>query len=562
MVSTPSPAPADQLAFDLDAERRTLVAALAPAVRTLVTSQVATGPDAGGFDPNGVGFACGRHAGFSLPLLVAALPHAADVGVTEADLLYAIRAAATFLLRRQDSEGRLDLSGLYSPNEVGFTLPALVSSIERLERRGDATDIVRDLDTFVQRGAEAVLNGAAYTANHRWAAACAPLAAALARRDDPRYHAAIAAYLADGIDCDEQGCWYEERSPNYNGVANLGLMVLADRLGRSDLLAHVVASGNFVLAMRQPNGEQDSSFSFRQDRGAFGRSLLAYPIARRCAQLSGDGRFTTVCQDILARGGEVHHLAPVLFECEDHPAPLPAPLPLYDDSDIAVPSIALHRRRRGMTALTLSADPGGHYFDTVRDQWGGAKRNDDWFHLHHHDLVIQSLHLAGANMQNVQPGTVRVDGDDAWRLDADQPGWTHSLNFRPGSPTHRMRWDWRTQIAVAWQGDRITLAFDSTTPHSLYAVLRWWVRPGTTVCEGDGASRQLAAGESLALAGGMPVRLAAGRGTATVTGLPPAEHRIGLRHAPAIPSGLLTTCASIWLGVRFPVALRLALQLH
>jgi len=67
-----------------------------------------------------------------------------------------------------------------------------------------AADLV-NLKEFLLRGAEAVLHGSAYTANHRWTAACAPLAAVHSLWPDSRYLAKIEDYLADGIDCDEDG---------------------------------------------------------------------------------------------------------------------------------------------------------------------------------------------------------------------------------------------------------------------------------------------------------------------------------------------------------------------
>ena len=167
-------------------------------------------------------------------------------------------------------------------------------------------EIKDDLKLYITRACEAVLAGAAYTANHRWTAAAAPLAAAYTLWPDERYIKKIDDYLSDGFDCDEDGFWYEERSPNYNTVANEGVIVYR-RLPQTSLSCWqpFLRNFQFLLKMVQPNGEIDSSFSHRQDRNAADRPICNYRTARRAAQLTGDGRYTTLAIAEMNRGTDL-----------------------------------------------------------------------------------------------------------------------------------------------------------------------------------------------------------------------------------------------------------------
>lgn len=476
----------------------------------------------------------------------------------------AIRRAAQFLVRRQDDSGRIDLAGAYGHNEVGFTLPGLVEGYRRLAALpgNPLADALADVETYLRRGAEAVVGGDAYTANHRWAAACAPLAAVHSLWPDHRYLAKIEDYLADGTDCDENGCWYVERSPNYNMVADHGLLVMAEHLGRPELLEPVLRSFEFILHCLQPNGEIDSTFSHRQDRAAPGRAPCTFGVARRVAQLSGDGRVTTLAgQAWAANSLPLSDLMPLLFELDRHPGPLPEAEPLPTHYERYYPSLHLARIRRGASALTLAGDPGGHYFDLVPGARGGT-RSDDWFHLHHGEVVIESLHVSAADIANLQPDRLCQVGSSCYALEAEMPGWTHTLHFRPGHPALEIPWCWSSQVEVGWHDDEIELNLASTTPECLLARLHLWVRPQVVVEEPTGAIIQPQAGETLELTGGGPVVLRAGSSAVELHGFPAAAHRMPVTNPSPIPSAMAQTCADLTLGLRFPIQLSLRFVLR
>lgn len=518
----------------------------------------------GGFASDDTGWYCGRHAAYTLARIMAARLWADEIGLDAEALDAACARALAFLRRRQAQDGGLDLNGAYSPNEVGFAITGLATAWERFAAEGivPCPDFSDELLGFCVRGGEAVLAGSPFTANHRWAAVCAPLAALHRIRPDARYRERVENLLAQGIDVNADGCWEYERSPNYNNVASQGLLVMADALGRDDLLEPLVSHGSFLLHSLQPNGEMDSTISHRQDRAKPGCMPASIGVARRLALITGDGRFTTLAERaLLLYPQPEYELVPLPLQLDAFPGPLPVAAPLPDRYEASFAVTGQARWRAPRTLVSFAADAGGHFFDSVRDQWGGARRSDDWFHLHHGGVVVESLTLAGACMQNLQPGVLRRLGPGRYRLEAEQRGWEHTLNFAPGWPRLPIRWDWSTGIDAVTSDKGLILSLTSHAAISLAASLRWHVRPGVTLDQAGETSRVLSAGERVDLKGGSPVTLTAADGSAVVIdGLPWAAHRLPVDHPSAISSVIASHCATLSLGLLFPVSLELRIR--
>ena len=326
----------------LEREQSVLRASYSEQARLLAEGQVVGGPDDGAlpelpppahFD----GWHNGRNTAYMLSRLLEAWLYPPATGHSDVDFANVANRALAFLERRQLPDGRLDLGGYYSPNEIGFATTGLAFLWKPLE--GVASEEFRErLKSFLQRGGEAVLAGHAYTANHRWTAASAPLAALHTLWPDERYIEKIEDYLADGIDVNSEGLWEFERSPNYNMVASLGLLAMANALNRPELLDPVVLNARLLLGFIQPNGECDSSFSHRQDRHAPGQRPFSYAVLRRVAQLTGDGRFTTLLDRQLDEPSRIDFgFVPLLTEISAHSAALPEPQPLDEDYEAFLP---------------------------------------------------------------------------------------------------------------------------------------------------------------------------------------------------------------------------------
>jgi hypothetical protein len=505
----------------------------------------------------------GRHAAYTLAHLLAAWVWRKDIHCDVEKLADSIRRCMAFILRRQNPDGRLDLLGMYSPNEAGFTIPGLGAGYERLESANELPDVRESLALYLRRAAGAVVEGTAYTANHRWAAACAPLAVINRLWPDSRYTDKIKGYLADGIDCDSDGCWYMERSPIYNNVANEAMLILTDYLGDPSFLDPVVRNLEFVLHCVQPNGEMDSSFSHRQDRGLDHCLPGSYLVARRIAQHTGDGRFTALANLCWRQAqGLPLNLLPLPLAVDRHPDPMPeeAALPVHYENLYA--PIQVLRRRAGSTSLTLSADSStSHFFVAVRDQWGGPRHSDDWFHLHWQDIVIQSIRLAGAGLSNMQPAHIECVEPDHYHLDGGIEGWVHPLHFRPGCPQVKMKWDWTYSADLTWTASGIDVHLQSHSPHSLAAVLKFLIR-GPFQFEESGQPRTVQSGQEQWIGGGHLLIVRAGKSALRIEGLPACAHQLPIQHASSIPTQAGAICGTLNLGLTFPIDLRFKICLE
>ncbi len=563
MTSMEPPLPA---ASRIDEQHRVARAYARWVGATLPRQVMDGGPDDGAFNEYEHGWRDGRWSAFTLAKLISARLWIDRLDLRPGPLDAAIRRSLAFIVRRQNSAGEIDLGGSYSPNEVGFTLPGLAEAYRRIVAHQLLEDCHAPLETYLRKGAEAVVAGEAHTANHRWAAACAPLAAVHALWPDGRYVKKIEQYLADGIDCDSDGLWHVERCPGYADVACHGMLVLADRLARPDLLDHVVRACNLATRLIQPNGEQDTSFSHRQSRAAPNAPGISYLVARRAAIASGDGRLASLAALAARRDLAADMLYPLPLAIDEHPGPLPDPLPLPTTYDLHLRGANILRRRRGETAITIAVDSGNHFFDTVRDAFGGAKRSDDWLHLHHGQIVLQSLHVAVANMHNLQPESQETTPDHRTVLAGQRSGWRHSLHFRPGRPQVEVPWrlEHRIEIQTDLSGHppRFCVRIQAHSPCALAANLRFWIRAGATAREGERTPLILKPRQHLPLAGGFPLELRAGDHRLTVVGLPHAEHGMIIAHPDPIPSAKAMHCAVLELGLRMPVHLDLCFILE
>ncbi|WNB87083.1 hypothetical protein [Cellulomonas sp. ATA003] len=158
---------------------------------------------------------------------------------------------------------------LASPPDSAFTI-ADVAIVTDLLRRHDG----RGLDALEARltrvlasAAGALATGGVHTPNHRW-----ELAGALARTgtllgDDALLDRARA-WLAEGVDVDDDGL-YSERSPNYAAhVSNPSLTALGGLVGRPDLHDVVHRDLHAQLDLTDPAGAVETVHSRRQDQNA------------------------------------------------------------------------------------------------------------------------------------------------------------------------------------------------------------------------------------------------------------------------------------------------------
>ncbi|MEM7808569.1 MAG: hypothetical protein AAF561_10685 [Planctomycetota bacterium] len=528
----------------------------------------------GGFVDPRTGYACTRGSIYTgTGLLTAYLdPRMRDV-VTPENMLPAVEAHLEFIARRQYPDGTIGLgvAGVGSPNEVGFTLPGVCRNY-RACAESDVPGRDRILDVlgdYIRRGAEAVRRGFPYTSNHRWTPCCGALASVQRVFPDPANLEVIDEYLSDGIDIDDDGLYFEERSPNYNTVANWGLIYLAEHLGRRDLLELVVRNLHFNLLMRQPSGEAETMFSHRQDRGAVGKPWGEYHQYRRVAIETGDGTLAAAAdllfEELRARTiGRQFDLP--LLDLIDHPKfadPVERqPLPTRFDRRMVG---QLHRFRHDRVAFTAVADTGGHFFDVIQSQsgWGGINRSNTLLDFHVGQCVIDAVKVTwGGGEGSLRPTEIEYLDDRHLRLSYDDPGSLHTSHFRPEGKRHQRRIPINRQASldVRWteQGDL-----------TLHVAIDGW--PDMPVCVQlflretcklfDGASNELVGAEPVFTDGGAYRLLGPGADDGIeIRGLPASEHMILIGGESPIGCKAEDRCRRLVCGLFTPTRIDFTLQ--
>ena len=382
------------------------------------------------------------------------------------ELLATLRAHLGFMQRRQRDDGSVMLHafGVGTGSEVGFTLPGVCETYRRVRASTvpGRVEILPVFETYIRRGAACVRTLPAHTSNHRWAAFAGPLAVVNSLFPDPANVTVIEDYLSDGIDLDADGLYHEERSPVYNEVANYGLLYLADYWGRKDLLELVARNLRFTIAMRQPNGEAETLFSHRQDRGRAEWRWGDYFQFRRLAVELNDPIFAQAADELRRQHDGTGELAaytplglgvPIRYYYDDPRFSGPdtaARRPLPEDFELRFATTPLWRWRHGPATATLSADKGGHFWDVTQGTWGGLQRADMFMSLQAGLAAIDGMKLRwGTGTGGFRPDKIDYLADGSLRLSYIDPGWDHVAHYRP-----RAKWGPR-RIQVDQSGEVI-----------------------------------------------------------------------------------------------------------
>lgn len=181
-----------------------------------------------------------------------------------------LELAAAFIVRMQHEDGSISpgWTNMHSPPDTAFAVVGAAQQLELLERHDWAAleGIRGRLRTFLERSAPALLTGGCHTPNHRWVLTAA-LAFVYKLTGDERLIARAEQWLAEGIDCTEDGEWTERSNGIYNGVSDIMLFHAAELLGRPELLEPVRRNLRMMAYLIHPDGEVVTDYSGRQDFG-------------------------------------------------------------------------------------------------------------------------------------------------------------------------------------------------------------------------------------------------------------------------------------------------------
>ncbi len=193
-------------------------------------------------------------------------------------LLDAANLAMDFILPRQNEDGTIDLveTNFHCAATMGFTLQNFVPAFRVVKKYNQHTpeeDALQDkFLTYITNGAKGMMTGGFHTPNHRWVIASA-LALCYNELGNKEFLDEIDLYLKEGIDCNEDGEWTERSAGVYNKVNNDGMIIMAEELGKWELLEAASRNLYMMFTYLEPDDTICTMNSHRQDIG-----MKMYPM--------------------------------------------------------------------------------------------------------------------------------------------------------------------------------------------------------------------------------------------------------------------------------------------
>jgi hypothetical protein len=482
------------------------------------------------------------------------------------EMLKRLELLVGFMQRRQRANGTVTLGSSAAPGcaEIGFTLPGVCASYRALVASGlpGGERILPILAAYLQRGAEACRTLRPHTANHRWTACAGPLACVDRLFPHPGNAACIADLLDDGLDCDADGFWYEERSPGYSNVANWGMFYLADHFGAKHCLQAAYRNARNILRFIQPSGEADTTFSHRQDRGQAGKDWGDWWVCKRLAVDFNDGELAQAADELLARLDTTWTpfipLRFLLDEAKYCTEQVPR-RPLPTGACFQASEQPIWRWRKDAVAATVVADKGGHFWDVTYGRWGASPRNNMVMSLHHGQAVIDGIKLTwGAGSGGFRPERIVHGADGAMELEYRDPGQDHVAHYRP-----RQKWNWanlpydqRVGLRIERIGDGFRLRFVVSGEADVQICLQLLLRTSGHLLGPDGREVLMMEGGRTFSEGGDWCLVGGDRRAWRIRGLPPSEHHcftgdgshiagIAERRCHRLIGGLFSPCSPV-----------------
>lgn len=202
--------------------------------------------------------------------------------------------ASQYMLKQQHDDGTISLgsTNYHSPPDTGFVVVGLSQIYLLLEKQSSRIyDQVRsNIKLFLERTIPALLTGGCHTPNHRWVITAAlsflnqlfPDEALLSRTEE---------WLAEGLDCTEDGEWTERSNGIYNAVNNIMLFHAARNLNIPELLEPVRRNLELMQYLVHPSGEVVTDYSGRQDFGKPSNLSNYYLVYRLMASVDQNPLF-------------------------------------------------------------------------------------------------------------------------------------------------------------------------------------------------------------------------------------------------------------------------------
>ena len=319
-----------------------------------------------------------------------------------------------------------------SPPDSGFTVNDVCDAHVLAAGAGpELRDVTAALAEIAGAATGSLLTGGVHTPNHRWEL-CAALARLHRSFPDDRLLDRVREWLAEGVDIDAEGL-YSERSANYAAhVSNPSLLLLADVLGRADLLDAVERNLATTLDLIRPDGTVETVLSRRQDQNHPFPLAPSLPHYRLLALRTGRGDCSRAA--LLAAAGGIDDpdlLAETLLTpdlCRVLPAPAAEPLPR--DRYLSTARLAARASATAHTVVYGGSDVPEH-----RRIRSGLACNPTFLRLFAGDAVLDAVRLSRGffDLGPFRAAAVQQPADNRYRL-------TETLTaayYQPLSPDRR-----------------------------------------------------------------------------------------------------------------------------
>lgn len=203
--------------------------------------------------------------------MTAAYSNSGSVYYKDEKLAERIVIALDYVERYHHEDGLFDLirCNFHSAPDTAFIIKRMLPVLHYL--RGIQRDewqekIYQKMYAIAKKAAYGLLVGGFHTPNHRWAIASNLLECA-EFFDEPKFAETAQIYLAEGIDCNEDGEFAEKSAGNYNRINN-DAMITIGRCRKDDtFFEYAVRNLRMMLTYIEPDGTIFTANSTRQDNG-------------------------------------------------------------------------------------------------------------------------------------------------------------------------------------------------------------------------------------------------------------------------------------------------------
>lgn len=242
--------------------------------------------------------------------------------------------AGTALLNLQHLDGTIDLpsTNFHSTPDLAFTIYPLASAYSIMLKNdqlkyGELPSLVKQ---YLLKGGKVLSVGGIHTPNHRWVV-CGALAWLNTLFPDPMYRNRVEQWLAEKIDIDPDGQYFERSTAVYTVVTNRTLLDVAKKMNYDYLYDVVRKNLNMTFYFVHSNGEMVTESSSRQDKYQQSNVAGYYLAYNYMALLDKDSRYSGMANYIQNTVPPDHlgYMLPLFLEdsalLQDLPEPTPIP---------------------------------------------------------------------------------------------------------------------------------------------------------------------------------------------------------------------------------------------